>query len=90
MTVEKGCFTSIAFNTIGGMAKEADNFLKKLTEKFACKRSAPYSKMACFVRKRLRFDLSKIIIITLQGYRGKPSTEAAPLKDLDIYLEKTD
>ena len=90
MTVEKGCFTPIVFNTTGGMAKEADKFLKKLAEKLACKRSTPYSKMASFVRKRLRFDLTKTILIALRGYRGKPSSEAAPLKDLDIHLEKTD
>ena len=90
MTVEKGCFTPIVFNTTGGMAKEADKFLKKLAEKLACKRSTPYSKMASFVRKRLRFDLTKTILIALRGYRGKPSSEAAPLKDLNIHLEKTD
>ena len=90
LNVEKGCFTPIVFNTTGGMAKETDKFLKKLAEKLACKRSTPYSKMASFVRKRLRFDLTKTILIALRGYRGKPSSEAAPLKDLDIHLEKTD
>ena len=28
------------------------------------------------------------ILIALWGYRSKPSAEAAPLKDLDIHLEK--
>ena len=35
MTVEKGSFTPIVFNTTGGIAKEADKFLKRLAEK-AC------------------------------------------------------
>ena len=51
---------------------------------------SPYSKMASFVRKRMRFDLTKTTLIALRGYRGKPSHEAAPLKDLDIHLEKTE
>ena len=38
----------------------------------------------------MRFDLTKTILIALRGYRGKPSPEAAPLKDLDIHLEKTE
>ena len=90
MTVEKGSFTPIVFNTTGGIAKEADKFLKRLAEKLAIKRSTPYSKMASFVRKRMRFDLTKTTLIALRGYRGKPSHEAAPLKDLDIHLEKTE
>ena len=90
MAIEKGSFTPIVFNTTGGMAKEADKFLKRLAERLAHKRNTPYSKMASFVRKRMRFDLTKTILIALRGYRGKPSPEAAPLKDLDIHLEKTE
>ena len=88
MAVEKGTFTPIVFNTTGGMAREADKFLKRLAEKLAWKRGTPYPRMASFVRKRMRFDLTKTILIALRGYRGKPSSDAAPLKDLDIHLEK--
>ena len=67
------------------MAKEAKKFsLKELVEKLACKRNTPYSKIASFVRKRVRFDLTQNILIALQEYRGKPSSEAASWKDLDI------
>ena len=46
--------------------------------------------MASIVRKCKSFDLTKImILIALHGYRGKPSPEAALLKDLDMHLEKT-
>ena len=54
------------------------------------KRNTPYSKMASLVGKRMRFDLSKTFSITLRGYRGRPSPETAPLKDLDVHLEKTE
>ena len=45
--------------------------------------------MASIVRKCMTFDLTKTILIALHGYRGKPYPEAAPLKDLDMHLEKT-
>ena len=88
MIVEKGCFTPILFYTTGGMADQADKFLKKHAKKLACKRSATYSKMASFVQKRLKLDLPETILML--GFRGKPSSEAASLKNLDIHLEKTD
>ena len=52
MSVKKGSFTPIVFNTSGDMAKEADKFLKRLAIKLAIERSTLYSKMASFVRKR--------------------------------------
>ena len=88
MAIEKRSFTPIMFNTTGGMAKEADKFLKRLAERLAYKRNTPYPKMASFIRKRMRFDLTKTIVIALRRYSGKPSPEAALLKDLDTHLEK--
>ena len=90
MEVEKGTLTPIVFNTTGGMAKEADKFLKRLAEKLASKKNTPYAKMASFVRKRMRCDLTKTTLIALRGFRGKPSPAAVPLKDLDIHLDKND
>ena len=56
----------------------------KQVEKLFWKRNTPYSKMTSFARKEMRFDLNTE---TIHGYyRGKPSSNAAPLKDLDIYL----
>ena len=89
MTVEKGTFSPIVFNTIGGMGVEADRFTKRLAEKISMKRDTPYSKMIAFVRKRLRFDLAKTTLIALRGYRGKPNPDCEKIKDLDIHLEKT-
>ena len=86
MAIEKRPFTPIMINTTGGMEKEADKFLKRLVERLAHKRNTPYPKMASFVRKRMRFDLTKTIVIALRQYSGKPSPEAALLKDLDTRL----
>ena len=88
MEIEKGSFSPIVFNTIGGMGQEADRFLKRLAEKISSKKSTPYSTVISFVRKRLRFDLVKTVLISLRGYRGKVSYPAAEIKDLDIHLEK--
>ena len=41
------------------MAIEADKFQKRIVEKLAWKRGTLHSKMASFVRKRIRFDLTK-------------------------------
>ena len=90
MEVEKGTFSPIVFNTIGGMGQEADKFLKRLAKKIkmSARKSTPYSNVISFVRKRLRFDLIKTTLISLRGFRGKVSYPATEIKDLDIHLEK--
>ncbi len=90
INVEKGTFTPIVFNTIGGMGLEADRFLKRLAEKIASRKKTPYSKVVSFVRKRMRFDLAKTTLIALRGYRGMATAETqVKIGDLDIHLEKT-
>ena len=89
LNVEKGTFSPIVFNTVGGMAIEADRFIKRLAEKISRKKGTPYSKVITFVRKRLRFDLAKTTLIALRGYRGNPTPESEKIKDLDIHLERT-
>ena len=87
LQVEKGSFSPIVFNTIGGMGPEASIFVKRLAQKMASRKGTPYSTVISFVRRRLRFDLMKTILISLRGYRGKPS-EPERIRDLDIHLER--
>ena len=55
----------LLYSTQLGAVKEADKFLMRIAEKLAWKRGIPYSKMASFVRKRMRFDLTNTILIAL-------------------------
>ena len=88
MEVEKGNFSPIVFNTIGGMGQEADRFIKRLAKKISSRKNTPYANVISFVRKRLRFDLVKTVLISLRGFRGKASYPADEIKELDIHLEK--
>ncbi len=87
LQVEKGNFSPIVFNTIGGMGPEANKFVKRLAERMSSRKGTSYSSVISFVRRRLRFDLMKTILISLRGFRGKPS-EPERIKDLDIDLER--
>ena len=86
--VEKGCFTPIVFSTTGGMGVEAENFFKRLAEKIAQKKETPYSQVVSFVRRRVRFDLMRTILIALRGYRGKPQPVPQMISELDLHLER--
>ena len=79
-------FFNCLFSTSDGTGKEAEKFLKRLAERLTHKGNTPNSKMASFVRKHIRFDNTKTILIALLGCRSKPVSGAAPLKDLDIQL----
>ena len=56
MSVKKGSFTPIVFNTSGDMAKEADKFLKRLAIKLAIERIRCTPKWHPLSEKGMRFD----------------------------------
>ena len=86
LNIEKACFTPLIFSTTGGLGPEADRFYRRLAMKMSDKTGQRYSDTISFIRRRLRFDLLKTCIISLRGYRGKPSPQPAEVESLDINL----
>jgi hypothetical protein len=85
MQVEKGVFSPLVFSTSGGMGKEAGKVYNRIAQKMAYTKGQKYHDTISYIRKRLRFDLLKTTIISLRGYRGKP-TPAPEIDDLDLNL----
>ena len=77
LEVKRGVLTPLVFSTSGGMGDEAKTLFKRVATKIANKTGQKYSETITFIRKSLRFDLLKITVIALQGYRGKPSPSSS-------------
>ena len=88
LDIDKGCFAPIVFSTTGGMGAEAQRFFKRLAEKIAKKKDTPYTKVISFVRRRVRFDLVKTVLIALGGFRGKVLHVPEKISNFDIHLEQ--
>ena len=86
LQVEKATFTPLIFSITGGMGNEAARFLKHLAEKVSRKSGQTYSDTIAFIRRRIRFDLSKTCVISLRAFRGKlnPRTQAIAALDLNL------
>ena len=90
LEVERGVFTPLVFSTSGGMGEEAKTLFKRVATKMANKTGQKYSETNTFIRKRLRFDLLKKMVISLRGYRGKPCHQApvsTEISELDLNIE---
>ena len=86
LNVEKASFTPLVFRTTGGMADEATKFYKHLAGKISRKSGQEYSVVICFLRTRLRFELLKTCLISMRGYRGKPTNKLVDISELDVAL----
>ena len=86
VNIEKATFTPLVFATTGGMSNEAAKFYKHLADRLSQKTGQKYCDVIAFIRRRLRFDLLKTCIISLRGYRGKPSQEGNDISTLDVNL----
>ena len=54
-----------------------------MAERMSAKRGETYSSVVSFLGRRFRFDLLKICIIVLRGYK-KPSTTPAKMETLEM------
>ena len=84
LQVEKGSFTPLIFSCTGGMAPEASRFIKELAFKLSSKRGDPYSQTVNFVRRRIRFDILRVCVISLRGERGLGTVKAKKMAELDL------
>ena len=84
--VEHGHFTPLIFSTTGGMSKECDRFLKKLSERLSLKTQQSYSDTIGYVRRRLRIELLRTALIAIRGHRGRFYQRTINLEEMDLNL----
>ena len=81
--VEKSSFTPFVISTTGGMAPEADAFLKRLSQKLSTKLDQSYSNTVGYLRRKLRIELLKTVLMAVRGYR---KSKTVNISDLDLNL----
>lgn len=85
--VEKCSFTPLVYSTSGGMAPQAQAFHKRLAELIAEKTNEEYSDVISTMRTKLSFALLKSVLVSVRGYRGKPSrNREIPVSDISFNL----
>ena len=84
--IEHGTFTPLVFSTSGGMSKECNKFMKKLSEGLSLKTQQAYSDTISYVRRRLRFELLKTTLISIRGHRGRFYQRPIDLDEMDLNL----
>ena len=81
--VEKSSFTPFVISTTGGMAPEADAFLKRLSQKLSTKLDQSYSNTVGYLRRKLRIELLKTVLMSVRGFR---KSKTVNISDLDLNL----
>ena len=83
--VESGCFSPLAFNTLGGTEPTAWVVYKRLASLIAAKTCQPYSIVIQLIRSEVKFCLLCSTINCLQGSQHSKSILSSPL-DIDLTL----
>ena len=85
--MEKDTFTPTVISTSGGVGIEADRHHKRIASLIARKRRQSYADALRYIRTRLRFCLSKSVLIAITGVRGKRMKEnSTPISSLSFNL----
>jgi len=87
--IEKGTCNGLVFSTNGGMSPQATMFLKRVATLLAAKTSRDKSLIMANLRRRLRFELLKTVLIAVRGHRGRYYEKAIPVDELDLNLAHT-
>ena len=87
--IEKGTCNGLVFSTTGGMGPQATMFLKRVATLLAAKTSQDKSLIMANLRRRLRFELLKTVLIAVRGHRGRYYEKAIPVDELDLNLAHT-
>ena len=87
--IEKGTCNGLVFSTTGGMGPQATMFLKRVATLLAAKTGQDKSLVMANLRRRLRFELLKTVLIAVRGHRGRYYQKAIPVDELDLNLVHT-
>ena len=71
------------------MGLQASMFLKRVATLLAAKTSQDKSLIMANLRRRLRFELLKTVLIAVRGHRGRYYEKAIPVDELDLNLAHT-
>ena len=84
-------YIGLVFSTTGGMGPQATMFLKRsrVATLLAAKTSQDKSLIMANLRRCLRFELLKTILIAVRGHRGRYYEKAIPVDELDLNLAHT-
>ena len=83
---EKATFTGLVYSTTGGMGPRASMFLKRLATLLSQKTGQKFSHVMGNLRRRLRFELLKTVLVAVRGHRGRYYQRALPVDELDVNL----
>ena len=83
LQVEKANFTPFVLSTTGGIAPEATAFTKRLAQKLSQKLDQSYSSIMGYLRRKLRIELLKTILMSVRGYR---KSKSVLISNLDLNL----
>lgn len=86
MTVERGSFTPLIYNTFGGWGPQCTRYHKRLAEKIARKRNEEYHHVLNHMRTRVRFSLLRSVLVSIRGERGKQQTAPKPFASTSFNL----
>ena len=67
--IEHGSFTPLVMSAYGGVSRETERFISKLTTKIAEKKDVPISTIANYIRTKLSFLLVRSQILCIRGSR---------------------
>ena len=73
--------TPFVISTTGGMAPEADAFLKRLSQKLSTKLDQSYSNTVGYLHRKLRIELLKTVLMSVRGFR---KSKTVNISDLDL------
>ena len=85
--IKKGTCDGL-FST-GGMGPQATMFLKRVATLLAAKTGQDKSLVMANLRRRLRFELLKTVLIAVRGHRERYYQKAIPVDELDLNLVHT-
>ena len=71
------------------MGPHATMSLKRVATLLAAKTSQDKSNIMANLRRRLRFELLKTVLIAVRGHRGRYYEKAIPVDELDLNLAHT-
>ena len=74
------------FSTTGGMSKECNRFIKKLSERLGFRLQQSYADTISYVRRRLRIELLRTALIAIRGHRGRFYERSMDLEEMDLNL----
>ena len=87
--IKKGTCDGLVFSTTGGMGPQATMFLKRVATLLAAKTGQDKSLVMANLRRRLRFELLKTVLIAVRGHRERYYQKAIPVDELDLNLVHT-